>query len=237
MILKPLKIALLFTSYIGLSQLSHAAELDISIQNLTKGMSYTPFIVAGHGSNYHFFKAGEQATPALQAMAEGGDISGLTAAAAAANAVVVENPNGGILAPGAATPVFSINTGSNEYLSIAAMLLPTNDAFAGLDSWHIPTQAGTYTLNLNAYDAGTEANNELLDTTNGGAPGNLGIPAAPQGDAGANGTGVSDTSSNDKVHIHPGALGDFNSTGGQSDLDATIHRWLNPVVRVTVTVK
>ena len=47
------------------------------------------------------------------------------------------------------------------YLSILSMLIPTNDAFVGLDSVKIPTEPGTYTYMLHAYDAGTELNDEL----------------------------------------------------------------------------
>ena len=36
------------------------------------------------------------------------------------------------------------------------MLIPTNDAFVGMDSIEIPTEPGTYTYYLNAYDAGTD---------------------------------------------------------------------------------
>jgi hypothetical protein len=39
------------------------------------------------------------------------------------------------------------------------------------------------------------------------------------------------------VHIHRGNLGDTDITGGISDVDSRIHRWLNPVAKVTVTVK
>ncbi|WP_350624519.1 spondin domain-containing protein, partial [Pseudoalteromonas sp. 24-MNA-CIBAN-0067] len=80
---------------------------------------------------------------------------------------------------------------------IVAMVLPTNDAFMGLDAWEIPTEAGTYTMYVNAYDAGTEANDEIIN--GGGMSGVPGIPAAPGGDGGANGTGVMDNSDNSNV--------------------------------------
>lgn len=116
------------------------------------------------------------------------------------------------------------------------MLLPTNDGFVGLDAWEIPETAGTYYLNVNAYDAGTEANNELV-TADSGASGVLGIPAAPGMDAGANGTGVTDAETNQSVHIHRGSLGDDDLTAGKSDLDNRVHRWLNPVARIRVVVQ
>lgn len=141
----------------------------------------------------------------------------------------------GLLAAGAKTGGIMLDTQAMTHLSVVAMVLPTNDAFIGLDAWEIPTTAGTYTLNLNAYDAGTEANDEIIN--GGGMPGAPGIPAAPGGDGGTNGTGVMDTSSNTNVHIHPGVLGDTDTAGGMSDVDSRIHRWLNPVARVVVVVK
>ena len=42
---------------------------------------------------------------------------------------------------------------------------------------------------------------------------------------------------NKMIHIHRGILGDTNTSGGVSDLDSRVHRWLNPVARITVTVE
>ena len=123
---------------------------------------------------------------------------------------------------------------SNDALSVVAMLLPTNDAFAGLNSVNIPMAAGTYEFLLPAFDSGTEANDELV--TGGGAPGVAGIPADPGGLTGTGGTGAATTDANTTVHIHRNTLGDTDATGGSSDLDSRVHRWLNPVVRVVVTV-
>ncbi len=215
---------------------AHAVEVTVKIQNLTHGIHFTPFLVAAHDDTTRLFQTGTNASANLQAMAEGGNISGLSSDIQAASGLVVENPAGGLLAPGASTTTSVINTDgtNNNYLSIVAMLLPTNDGFAGLDSWKIPSEPGTYVVNINAYDAGTEANDEIVN--GGGAPNTPGIPAAPGGNAGTNGTGVTTTEINTYVHIHRGALGDDDATGGKSDLDNTIHRWLNPVVRATITV-
>ena len=212
-----------------------AADLEISITNLTHGNHFTPILITAHDDASHLFQAGEMASPALQKMAEGGAIADLAAAAMGNNEITVENPAMGLLAAGDKTSGIMLDTQTMTHLSIVAMVLPTNDAFIGLDAWEIPTTAGTYTLNLNAYDAGTEANDEIIN--GGGMPGTPGIPAAPGGDGGTNGTGVMDGSSNTKVHIHPGVLGDTDTAGGMSDLDSRIHRWLNPVARVVVVVK
>lgn len=214
-----------------------AAELTVSVTNLTQGFYFTPLIVSSHAEESSIFTLASPASSALQALAEGGDISGVSALLADANADIVENPAAGLLAP-AITTEFSLSTSEgNNSLSLAAMLLPTNDGFVGLDSWKIPTDAGTYTLWLNAYDAGTEANDEVIVGGEGGMPGTPGIPAAPSGDAGVDAMGMTDTQSNTNVHIHRGTLGDDDLTGGKSDLDNTVHRWLNPVAKITIIVQ
>ncbi|BCV62790.1 spondin domain-containing protein [Shewanella algae] len=233
--MKPKLLLPLLLSTLPLSQLSQAAQLEISINNLTHGNHFTPLLIAAHDGNSHLFQAGEPASSALQKMAEGGDISELQQAVTANNGVTVANPAAGLLAPGAKVEKVMLDSSALTHLSLVAMLLPTNDAFVGLDGWEIPSTPGSYTLYLNAYDAGTEANDEQI--TGGGAPGVPGIPAAPDGMGGQNGTGVMDDSSNDRVHIHPGLLGDTDPNGGISDVDSRIHRWLNPVAALIVTVK
>ncbi|MBB1270796.1 spondin domain-containing protein [Shewanella sp. SR44-3] len=220
----------------GLASVSvQAAQIEVSLVNLTHGNHFTPVLVAAHGSDSHLFEVGKSATPALQKMAEGGAIADLDAAVMGAGGVTLANPAAGLLAPGANFEGAMLDTLTQTHLSVVAMILPTNDAFIGLDGWKIPTEAGTYTVYLNAYDAGTEANDEIIN--GGGMPGVAGIPAAPGGNGGANGTGVMDGSTNANVHIHPGVLGDTDAAGGASDLDSRIHRWLNPVAKLVVTVK
>ena len=215
---------------------SYAAQLEVELINLTRGSWFTPFLVAAHSPDASLFAAGSQASANLQAMAEGGDISGLSADVQALNANVVENPAAGLLAPGARTTA-SLNTDAapdNTVLSIVAMLLPSNDGFMGLNGIAIPTEPGTYVFDVPAYDAGTEANDEVVGS---GAPGEPGYPAPPPV-AAASGTGGSGISASPEgyVHIHRNVLGDSDMTGGASDMVNTVHRWLNPVVRVVVTV-
>ena len=217
------------------SHLAKAQTVDVEVTNLTQGMYFTPLLVSAHDSATHLFEAGQSATAELQAMAEGGDISGLVSMVTSIGGVSAENPAGGLLAPATTAMVADLDTGSNDQLSIVAMLLPTNDGFVGLDSWDIPETAGTYTVYLNAYDAGTEANDEIVN--GGGAAGVAGIPANPGANGGENATGVTTEEGNTMVHIHRGNVGDTDATGGISDVDSRIHRWLNPVAKVTITVK
>jgi hypothetical protein len=219
-----------------LSVNANAQDLNIAITNLTQGLHFTPLVVAAHNADTSVFSVATAASSQLQLLAEGGDFSGLDAQLSDAAADIMTNPAGGLLAPATGTQLTLTTTDGNNLLSLAAMVLPTNDGFVGLDSWMIPTEAGTYTIWLNAYDAGTEANDELI-VDGSGAPGTPGIPAAPGGNSGANGSGVSDTQANGNVHVHRGALGDDDLNGGKSDLDSRVHRWLNPVAKVTVTVQ
>ena len=66
------------------------------------------------------------------------------------------------------------------------MVLPSNDAFVGLDAMPIPGVPGIYTYLLNAHDAGTEANDEIVN--GGGGLGEPGIPADPGGHEGEDAT-------------------------------------------------
>lgn len=70
---------------------SYSATVDISITNLTQGIYFTPLLISAHG-DVHLFELGSTASPELQAMAEGGDISGLASAVSALGAVVWKTP-------------------------------------------------------------------------------------------------------------------------------------------------
>ncbi|HHJ80601.1 MAG TPA: hypothetical protein ENJ65_03095 [Candidatus Tenderia electrophaga] len=211
-----------------------AQDLDIKITNLTNAIHFTPLLVAAHDSSSHLFMAGSAASSSLQAMAEGGDISGLATDIQATGGNIIENPAAGLLAPGSNTSFTLMSNDSNTRLSLTAMMLPTNDGFVGIDSLMIPSDKGIYTYYLNGYDAGTEANDELI--SGGGAPGVAGIPADPGGHAGTGGSGVAMADSNTMIHIHRGNLGDSDANAGSSDLDSSVHRWLNPVAELVITI-
>lgn len=245
-------LATAFTTVLATSPLTSVAqELEISVSNLTNGIYFTPLLIAAHDENSFAFHAGTTASEALAIQAEGGNPAPLKLLFDNAGADTVANPvaaeaqtgtidelaegNPGFLAPGQTTSLELSTQAENTLLSLTAMLLPTNDGFVGLDSWKIPSQAGTYHVTLNAYDAGTEANNEIVN--GGGELGVLGIPGCPGGLCGTGATGVTIVESNNKVHIHRNTLGDNNTTGGSSDLANHEHRWLNPVARITVIVK
>ncbi len=225
----------LVSAGIALAPPAFARGIGVEITNLTNGVYFTPLLVAAHPSGIHLFRPGKAASEHLQAMAEGGDISGLEQDVAAAGGASVADPAGGVLAPGqSAAARLDLHGRFHRRLSIVAMLLPTNDGFVGLDALKIPRARGRYTYFLHGYDAGTEANDEIVN--GGGAPGVPGIPADPGGNSGMNATGAAGFDHNSTVHVHRGVLGDSDLAGGFSDLDSAVHRWQNPVARVVVTV-
>lgn len=210
------------------AQQASAADLTIEIQNLTQGIYFTPLLVAAHVPDASLFQSGEAASAEIEAMAEGGALDGLVTIGTSINANAVANPAEGLLGPSASTTTMLTTDDTNTVLSIVGMILPSNDGFIGLDNWMIPTEAGTYTVYVNAYDAGTEANDELRTS----------MPVPPPLDPllGSGGSGVTSTETNATVHIHRGNIGDADAAGGTSDMVNSIHRWLNPVAKVTVTV-
>ncbi len=212
-----------------------AQEISLSVTNLTHATYFTPLLIAVHDRHTDLFEPGVAASDHLQAMAEGGDISGLIDDVITGGGDYVANPAGGLLAPGAtAEAMIDLHGNRNRQLSIVGMLLPTNDGFVGLDSLKIPRVRGTYTVYLNGYDAGTEANDEII--TGGGAPNTPGVPADPGGNAGTGGVATVGPDHNPTVHIHRGVIGDDDPTGGPSDLDARVHTWQNPVAKLVIRV-
>ncbi|PVV12083.1 MAG: hypothetical protein B6D77_05870 [gamma proteobacterium symbiont of Ctena orbiculata] len=224
-------VSLLFSA----NSLASDREISVEITNLTNAIYFTPLLVATHNRHTDLFEVGTAASANLQAMAEGGNIDGLIADVKASGGEYVANPASGLLAPGAtAEAVIERPRKRNRFLSVVGMLLPTNDGFVGLDSLRVPKKKGTYTYYLHGYDAGTEANDEII--TGGGAPGAPGIPADPGGNAGSGGSPTVAADHNPTVHIHRGVTGDSDPTGGDSDLDARVHTWQGPVARLVIRV-
>lgn len=224
----------LATTAMGLTSLANAAEYEVSITNITAGVYFTPLIVSVHSPDVAMFKAGTEASTQLQAIAEGGDVSSMAALLESVGASV--GTGTGLLAPGATETITVNSSDSNTVLSVAGMLLPTNDGFVGLNSVSMPISGGSTSYFLaRGYDAGTEANDELVGS---GAPGEAGFPAPPPVVASGTGTGGTGVPGQAEgfVTVHRGVLGDLDPNGGHSDINAAIHRWNNPVARISVTM-
>ena len=144
--MKKLMIGFLAAGCLSSSLAMAGNNLKIEITNLSNAIYFTPLLVSAHDKHTHVFQPGVAASASLQAMAEGGNISGLIADLDAAGASSAANPAAGLLAPGASTTATVKMSKGNRYLSITAMLLPTNDGFVGLDAMKIPKKKGSHTF-------------------------------------------------------------------------------------------
>ncbi|WP_372943748.1 spondin domain-containing protein [Shewanella sp.] len=190
----------------------------VTVTNLTANQPMSPVILAAHASDAMLWNAGEMASEAIEKMAEGGDTADI-----AALDVLTSSVNGaGLLMPGASeTLTITLDETDVASISLATMLVNTNDAFTGVNSYSIAGMQvdASSSMKFMAYDAGTEANTEAKGTIPGPADGGEGYNAA-RDDV-------------DFVHIHPGVISMYDGLD-DSVLDAS-HRFDNPVLSVTIT--
>ncbi|MCL1113399.1 spondin domain-containing protein [Shewanella basaltis] len=190
----------------------------VTVTNLTANQPMSPVILAAHASDAMLWNAGEMASKAIEKMAEGGDTADI-----AALDVLTSSVNGaGLLMPGASeTLTITLDETDVASISLATMLVNTNDAFTGVNSYSIAGMQvdASSSMKFMAYDAGTEANTEAKGTIPGPADGGEGYNAA-RDDV-------------DFVHIHPGVISMYDGLD-DSVLDAS-HRFDNPVLGVTIT--
>ncbi|MCP4275994.1 MAG: hypothetical protein GY779_06535, partial [Gammaproteobacteria bacterium] len=118
---------LLFSSSPGFS--GGFNSYQVTITNITNSINLTPILVASHRREISLFELGSAASSDLTAIAEGGDTSGLAATLASNHNVVDIQNTGGLLGPGQSVTV-TVSAGHHaRRISVASMMLPTNDGF------------------------------------------------------------------------------------------------------------
>ncbi|MEM0906736.1 MAG: spondin domain-containing protein [Pseudomonadota bacterium] len=137
------------------------------------GTFTTPVWFGLHGEAFDLFNVGEEASVGLERIAEDGTFADIATELAAAD----PNGQGGVLfgsnippvAPGdvASGVVEVLDPSATPFLSAAAMILPSNDAFIGTDEALVIFEDGEFLGEQNIlvtgndiYDAGTEVNTE-----------------------------------------------------------------------------
>lgn len=135
----------------SLAAATPAAQYQVTITNITPGQSFTPQLVVTQRGNVRLFRLGEPAWVALEQLAEGGDTGPL--GDALANVATDLQTNAVLLGPGETTSVAISGHPARGYISIAAMLIPTNDTFVDLNRVALPT-AGAIVQLVPACDAG-----------------------------------------------------------------------------------
>lgn len=198
---------------LSLSAATQAADYQITITNLTYAQAFTPALAVSHKEGHPVFAPGQVASTELEAVAEGGDTGPL--------ATLLENSDDnwaiasseGLLMPGESVTISLEAKKEFRYVSLVSMLIPTNDAFIGLNSIRLPKNPRKpEMLMVPAYDAGTEENDESCAH----------IPGPVCG-----GEGMSAEGGEGYVAVHRGIH-------GIADLSADIYDWRNPAAMIVI---
>lgn len=198
---------------------------EVTITNTTVGQSFTPQLAFTHPKAVKLFNIGDVASEPLEALAEGGSTAELTDELE--GSVYDIKTNGLLLAPGQST-TFKIRSTKRRrnvgYLTLAAMLIPTNDTFMALNSFPLPRRGQVASIPVFAYDAGTEENDQNCANIPGGGEcsGGEGVSLPAAGDEGF-------------IHISNG----FHDLGRVDEANNTIlapqrYDWRNHVAEITV---
>ena len=199
---------------------------EITLTNLTTGepgaggQILSPPIFVTHAAGINLAEVGQPASPALVALAENGDASGLVAlaAAAGANSMVA----GGVVPPGGSVTVTVTTDMVNSSLSVGSMLVSTNDAFIAATDVALFDEDGapvSASLDLMSYDAGSEENTEMASDI----PGPLGLDAA-----------VDPEGSNEHVPTEGGVIAAHEGIQGVGDVGEAF-AWEEPTAMLMIT--
>jgi hypothetical protein len=188
---------------------------EVTVTNITYQQRFTPLLLATHEPTVAFFTLGAPASSGLRTLAEEGNVAPLKAALDASAAVSQTVAGSALLDPGKSITFQIQGNPARDRLSLAAMLIPTNDAFVALNTVALPVSSATYTAV--AYDSGTEMNDERCTS----------IPGPDFVECGGPGGGAQVGGGEGFVHVHRGVH-------GVGDLNAAARDWRNPVALVTV---
>ena len=205
---------------------------EITLTNLTEGVhgesgqTLSPAIFAAHPAGVKLAVVGEPANEAIVMLAEGGSTAGLEALAAAAGADVAiamnEDMTRRYTMPGQSSTVTLTADMVNSSLSVGSMLVSTNDAFIAVidvplfDADGMPVST---TIDLMAYDAGSEDNTEMASDI----PGPLGLDAE-----------VDPPGSNARVPTEGGVIAAHPGIQGGADVTEAF-AWTEPTATLTIT--
>ncbi|MDH5179801.1 MAG: spondin domain-containing protein, partial [Gammaproteobacteria bacterium] len=153
------------------------------------------------------------ASDELAQLAEGGATGPLQSSLEATGKVHASATTGVIFPGTSASVTLDMDDHANR-ISIAAMMVPTNDGFIGANGIRAPFLKGqSRVVYIVARDAGTEMNDESCQN----------IPGPHCGGEGYNAAG-----GEGYVHVHAGIH-------GEGDLSVKAYDWRNPVAKVTIT--
>lgn len=199
----------------------------VTVTNVTRGVGadsgqiLNGLVVAAHNNRFRLFDLGQPASEELALVAEDALNRDLFDALSADPNVcdvqtigIVDEPPGTIypILPGDSASVVITVNGRCRFLSLAAMLVTTNDGFAALNGVRLDKKSDK--LFALAYDAGSEANTENCSD----------IPGPPCGNVNSIGGGEG------YVSIHSGIHG----VGSPLEILPSERDWRNPVAYISI---
>ena len=202
----------------------------VTISNLTSGQPFTPPVLLTHSGKTGIFSLGEEASTGIQAIAENGnnvplvamlsvDVNVHEVVEGTAPIVPAHNPGGTMFE---STAIFMISaSGKAKFLSIASMLICTNDGFTGIDSVRLPSKKKT--VFAVAYEARTERNTEDFKDIVPPCQGLIGVSSMDTG------TGMTDPMLSEEGVVIPHA-----GVNGGDDLIPQVHGWGDPVAKIVI---
>ena len=201
---------------------------EIKLTNLTTGEAgsggqvFSHPIFVTHAAGINLAEVGQPASPALVALAENGDPSGLVvlATTVGANSMVAES----MVPPGGSITVTVTADAVNSSLSVGSMLVSTNDAFIAATDVALFDEAGmpvSMSIDLNSYDAGSEDNTEMASDI----PGPLGLDA----DADPEGSNARVPTEGGVIMPHAGIQGGADVTDAFAWTEPTAMLMITPV--------
>ena len=196
---------------------SRTRQYEIQVTNITRGQQFTPILGVVHNTRVRLFTLGAPASSGLTTLAEEGNTAPLSDTLRSSPDVLSANTQPNLLDPGK-TRVFTVEANARfDSLTVAAMLIPTNDAFFAVSVLDLPHGWQPVTYRGVAYDSGTEQNDERCNS----------IPGPFFSECGGPGGGARLGNGEGFVHVNAGIH-------GNGDLIASRRDWRNPVVSVVV---
>lgn len=184
----------------------------VTIENRTPA-DLTPVVYAVHDRTARMWRTGRRASFGISRLAEDG-VPDIARDEIARRRGVRSASIANRISAGRSISFTVRTTTRHRRLSWASMLVCTNDGFAGQSSYQLPLKRKgkkrfTVRLNVRAYDAGSEVNNERSSA----------VPCL-----GAHGVGPDERRT---IRRHPGI-------SGRGDLTVTSHGWGPNAARVTI---
>jgi len=191
---------------------------QVTVTNLTHAQPLSPIAVALHNSDVEWWTIGEAASDALASLAESGSNEALLSDTTLFASATGNAP----LPPGnSVTLAIIVDDIDNARISVATMLVNTNDAFSGVNGVDLSSlEVGdVYQRNALIYDAGTEENTEAIGTIPG---------PADSGEGSSEGR-----EDHNVVTLHPGVV--TASDGLTTSVLSADHKFDNPGVLISIT--